>query len=192
MVRSGRWEGWHPTQMLGLHMSRKKVGIVGMGRIGQAIAQRCFFGFGMSVLYFNRSPKAMEFDAERVESLTELASKVDFLVAAVPGGGDTRHLINASVFAAMPSHARFINISRGDVVEEVALIEALQEGLIGGAGLDVYEQEPNVPDALKALENVVLLPHLGTAALEVRTQMGLMAVSNLEAFDSGKPLPNRV
>ncbi|PSL18197.1 2-hydroxyacid dehydrogenase [Shimia abyssi] len=192
LVRSGNWEGWHPTQMLGLHMSRKTVGIIGMGRIGQAIARRCFFGFGMTVKYFNRSAKGMEFDAERCDTLEDLAGKVDFLVAAVPGGPETRGMVNASVFAAMQAHGRFINISRGDVVDEPALIEALQEGLIGGAGLDVYAQEPKVPEALKALENVVLLPHLGTAALEVRTSMGMMAVANLVAFDQGKALPNEV
>ena len=192
LVRSGQWEGWHPTQMLGLHMSGKTVGIVGMGRIGQAIAQRCFFGFGMAVKYFNRSPKPMEFEAERCESLTEMAAQVDFLVVAIPGGGETRHLIDAGVFAAMPSHARFINIARGDVVDERALIDALREGLIGGAGLDVYEHEPKVPEALRKLDNTVLLPHLGTAALEVRMSMGMMAVANLEAMDRGAALPNAV
>lgn len=192
LVRSGQWQGWHPTQMLGLHMSGKHVGIVGMGRIGQAIAQRCFFGFGMKVSYFNRSPRPMEFEAQRFESLTGLAAEVDFLVAAVPGGAETHHLIGAEVFAAMPSHGRFINISRGDVVDESALIAALQDQLIGGAGLDVYEFEPRVPEALRALENVTLLPHLGTAALEVRTSMGMMAVANLEAFDQGRALPNAV
>ncbi|MEP2531295.1 D-glycerate dehydrogenase [Shimia sp.] len=192
LVRSGDWQGWHPTQMLGLHMSRKTVGIIGLGRIGQAIAHRCFFGFGMTVFYFNRSAKFMEFEAERCETLPELASKVDFLVTALPGGGETHHLVNSDAFDAMQPHARFINISRGDVVDEQALIAALQAGSIGGAGLDVYEHEPNVPETLRQLENVVLLPHLGTAALEVRTQMGLMAVANLEAFDQGQQLPNQV
>ena len=192
LVRSGAWEGWHPTQMLGLHLSGKKVGIVGMGRIGQAIAQRCHFGFGMEVSYFNRSAKDLAFPATRVEDLTDLASKVDILVVAVPGGGETRHLIGEAVLAAMQSHARLINIARGDVVEEAALIAALQAGKIGGAGLDVYEFEPKVPRALRELENVVLLPHLGTAAREVRVDMGLMAVANLQAFVDGKALPNKV
>ncbi len=192
MVRAGKWEGWHPTQMMGLHLSGKAVGVVGMGRIGQAIAHRCHFGFGMRVKYYNRSIKQIGFDAKRYESLNELASNVDFLVAAVPGGAATHHVINARVFAALPSHARFINISRGDVVDEVALIEALKNGVIEGAGLDVYENEPKVPAELIKMENVVLLPHLGTAALEIRTQMGLMAVENLEAFDRSLPLPNRI
>jgi len=192
MLRAGDWSGWHPTQMLGLHMTGKCVGIVGMGRIGQAIARRCHLGFGMEVRYFNRSPKTLPFEATRVDRLTDLAAQVDVLVAAVPGGAETRHLINAAVFAAMQPHARFINIARGDVVDEAALVAALETGAIGGAGLDVYEQEPHVPDALKALENVVLLPHLGTAALEVRTGMGMMAVDNLAAFAAGAPLPNLV
>ena len=192
MLRAGDWSGWHPTQMLGLHMTGKRVGIVGMGRIGQAIARRCHLGFGMEVRYFNRSPKTLPFEATRVDRLTDLAAQVDVLVAAVPGGAETRHLINAAVFAAMQPHARFINIARGDVVDEAALVAALETGAIGGAGLDVYEQEPHVPDALKAMENVVLLPHLGTAALEVRTGMGMMAVDNLAAFAAGAPLPNLV
>ncbi|SDF62933.1 2-hydroxyacid dehydrogenase [Sulfitobacter delicatus] len=192
LVRSGAWEGWHPTQMLGLHLSGKRVGIVGMGRIGQVIAQRCHFGFGMDISYFNRSAKDLAFPATRVESLEELAGKVDVLVVAVPGGAETRHLIGATVLAAMQPHALLINIARGDVVEEAALIDALQAGRIGGAGLDVYEFEPKVPQALRDLDNVVLLPHLGTAALEVRVDMGLMAVANLQAFLDGQPLPNAV
>lgn len=192
MVRAGEWDGWHPTQLLGLHMSGKTVGIVGMGRIGQAIAQRCHFGFGMAVKYFNRSEKALQFPAERIDSLIDLASQVDVLVAAVPGGAETVHLINADVFEAMPAHAHFINISRGEVVDEAALIAALQNGVIGGAGLDVYEFEPDVPRALLALDNAVLLPHLGTAALEVRVDMGLLAVRNLVAHLHGETLPNQV
>ncbi|MDA5557125.1 2-hydroxyacid dehydrogenase [Shimia sp. MMG029] len=192
LVRSGQWRGWHPTQMLGLHLSGKTVGIVGMGRIGQAIAARCHFGFGMAVKYWNRSEKDLPFPADRVAELTELAGQVDVLVAAVPGGADTQHLFDAEVFDAMPKHAHFINISRGEVVQEAALIAALQAEEIGGAGLDVYEFEPKVPEALRKLENVTLLPHLGTAALEVRRQMGMMAVDNLIAFDRGQTPPNLV
>ncbi len=192
LVRSGAWEGWHPTQMLGMHLSRKTVGIIGLGRIGQAIAQRCFYGFGMRVRYFSRTPKMMEFDARRFESLTEMAREVDVLVACVPGGPETRHLVGADVFHAMQPHAHFVNVSRGDVVDETALVAALQDRRIGGAGLDVYEHEPKVPDALRALDNVTLLPHLGTAAHEVRNSMGMMAIDNLKAFAAGSPLPNAV
>ncbi len=192
LVRSGAWAGWHPTQMLGLHLSGKTVGIVGMGRIGQAIARRCHFGFGMSVKYINRSPKKLEFPAEKVSDLLTLAGAVDVLVAAVPANPQTRHLIDAEVIGAMQPHARLINIARGDVVAEAALIKALQERRIGGAGLDVYENEPEVPQALRDLDNVVLLPHLGTAALEVRVDMGLMAVANLQTFFAGNEPPNTV
>ena len=192
LARSGDWAGWHPTQMLGLHMSGKRIGIVGMGRIGQAIARRCHFGFGMDVQYVNRSEKSLDFPATRVTALTSLAGQVDFLVAAVPGGAETRHLISKDIIGAMQAHAHFINISRGDVVDEGALITALSTNKIGGAGLDVYEREPLVPDALRQLDNVTLLPHLGTNALEVRTAMGLMAVDNVAAFVAQVQLPNAV
>lgn len=192
LVRSGQWQGWHPTQMLGMHVTGRTVGIVGMGRIGQAIARRCHYGFGMEVLFHNRSPKSVDFPATQLDSLTDLAARVDILVAAVPGGAETHHLIDAQVLAAMQPHAHLINISRGDVVEETALVAALQAGQIGGAGLDVYEHEPKVPDALRKLDTVTLLPHLGTAALDVRTDMGMMALDNLAAFFDGKLLPNPV
>lgn len=192
LLRAGQWEGWHPTQMLGLHLTGKTVGIVGMGRIGQAIARRCHFGFGMKVQYYGRSPKELDFDAAFQSDLIDLAANVDVLVTAVPGSAETHHLIDAQVLGAMQSHARLINIARGDVVEEKALIDALQRGVIGGAGLDVYEFEPAVPDALRALDNVVLLPHMGTSTAEVRVDMGRMAVENLQAFFRGDPLPNSV
>lgn len=192
LARSGAWEGWHPTQMLGLHLSGKTVGIVGMGRIGQAIARRCHFGFGMTVNYFSRSPKDLEFPAENAVTLKALASEVDVLVTAVPANPETKHLINAEVLAAMRPHGHLINIARGDVIDETALIAALETGQIGGAGLDVYEGEPFIPKALRDLDNVVLLPHLGTAALEVRVDMGLMAVANLQAHLAGEIPPNKV
>jgi hydroxypyruvate reductase len=193
LVRSGNWEGWHPTQMLGLHLSGKTVGIVGMGRIGQAIARRCHFGFGMDVAYFSRSPKALDFDATSYDDLHQMVGAVDVVVLAVPGDPATHHLIDAGVLAAMRPTAHLINISRGNVVDEAALIAALEAGQIAGAGLDVYEFEPKVPAALIALQNAVLLPHLGTAALEVRTDMGLMAVANLKAFlVDGQVAPNAV
>lgn len=192
LVRRGAWEGWHPTQMLGLHATGKTVGIVGMGRIGQAIARRCHFGFGMDVKYVARSPKDLDFPAERAEDLIALAGAVDFLVVAVPGGADTLHLINGDVLAAMRPTGHLINIARGEVVEEAALIAALDAGQIAGAGLDVYEFEPKVPMALINRENVTLLPHLGTATEEVRSNMGHMALDNVAAFVAGADLPNPV
>lgn len=192
LVRSGRWEGWHPTQMLGHHVTGKHVGIVGLGRIGQAIARRCHFGFGMQVSYVARSAKDVDFPATRMDSLADLAGAVDFLVVAVPGGAETRHLIDAQVLAAMKPSGILVNIARGEVVDEVALIAALSEGQIAGAGLDVYEFEPKVPEAFRAMEQVTLLPHLGTATEEVRTGMGHMALDNVAAFVAGRDLPNPV
>ncbi|SFR10422.1 2-hydroxyacid dehydrogenase [Poseidonocella sedimentorum] len=192
MVRRGDWEGWHPTQMLGLHMSGKTLGIIGMGRIGQAIAKRAHFGFGMKVVFQNRSPKSVEFPAEQLGSIADVAAAADVVVVALPGGAETHHVINADVFAAMKPTAHFVNIARGNIVDEAALVAALEAGQIAGAGLDVYEFEPEVPEALIKRENVTLLPHLGTAALEVREDMGMMAVENLRAFFTGEELPNPV
>lgn len=192
LVRSGQWQGWYPTQMLGHHVTGKRVGIVGMGRIGQAIARRCHFGFGMAVSYMSRSPKDLDFPADYTASLDKLAAAADFLVVAVPGGADTFHLIDASVLAAMRPSAILVNIARGEVVDEAALIHALQTGQIAGAGLDVYEFEPAVPQALRDMENVTLLPHLGTATEEVRSDMGHVALDNVAAFVAGQPLPNPV
>ncbi|WP_170429684.1 2-hydroxyacid dehydrogenase [Ruegeria arenilitoris] len=192
LVRADDWQGWHPTQMLGHHVTGKRVGIVGMGRIGQAIARRCHFGFGMQVAYQSRSAKDLDFPAVYTDDLKALAGSVDFLILAVPGGAETRHLINALVLGAMNPSAILINIARGEVVDESALIAALQVGEIAGAGLDVYEFEPAVPQALRDMQNVTLLPHLGTATEEVRTDMGHMALDNVAAFVAGHALPNPV
>lgn len=190
MVRAGKWQGWHPTQMLGLHVSGKTLGIIGMGRIGKAIARRAHHGFGMEITYYNRSPAEPGLPARAV-SLSE-AMAADVVVVAVPGGPANQHLINAERLAEMKPGAIFVNIARGDVVDETALAHALQHGQIGGAGLDVYEHEPQIHPALMTMENVTLLPHLGTAALEVRTAMGMMAVENLIAHAEGLPLLNPV
>jgi gluconate 2-dehydrogenase len=191
ILRAGRWEGWGPVQMLGLHVSGKTVGIIGMGRIGKAIARRCHAGFGMEVVFYNRSPVADPGVPARQVGMAE-AMAADVVVVAVPGGPATHHLIDAAALAQMRPHAIFVNISRGDVVDEAALVAHLQAGGIAGAGLDVYEFEPQVPAALIGMENVTLLPHLGTAALEVREAMGMMAVENLTAFFDGREPPNRV
>mgnify|MGYP001174875534 FL=1 len=182
LVRTQEWKGWHPTQMLGLHISGKKAAIIGMGRIGQAIAHRCHFGFGMEIFYSSRSEKNLPLPAKYLTSINEAVSQVDVVFLAVPGGAATKHLINEAVFCSMQKHAILVNIARGDVISEKALIEALQTGQIGGAGLDVYEFEPEVPEALMKMENVTLFPHLGTASLEVRTQMGELALKNIEEF----------
>ena len=193
LVRAGSWEGWHPTQMLGLHVTGKTAGIVGMGRIGTAIARRCHFGFGMEVVFFNRSPVPDPgLPARQLPDLPAVMAAADVVFVAVPGGAATRHLIDAAALAALRPHAHLVNISRGDVIDEAALIDVLEAGRIGGAGLDVYEFEPRVPERLRALDNAVLLPHLGTAALEVREAMGLMAVDNVAAFFAGQAPPNPV
>ncbi|HHX88354.1 MAG TPA: D-glycerate dehydrogenase [Paracoccus sp.] len=194
LVRSGNWAGWHPTQMLGMHMSGKVLGIVGMGRIGQAIARRGHFGFDMPVIYHTRTPRPLPDlpGARALPRLRDVLEAADIVVIALPASAETRHLIDASALAAMRPHAHLINIARGDIIDESALITALQERRIAGAGLDVYEHEPLVPEALRRLDNVVLLPHLGTSALEVRVPMGLMALDNARALKEGRPLPNPV
>ncbi|MEP1328461.1 D-glycerate dehydrogenase [Pseudophaeobacter sp.] len=192
LVRTGDWPGWHPTQMLGEHVTGKKLGVIGMGRIGEAIARRCHFGFGMEVFYAARSDKTPGFDVTRVADVKSLAAAVDFLVVAVPGGAETRHLVDVDVLAAMQPNAHLINIARGEVIEQAALIAALEQRRIGGAGLDVYEFEPEVPQALRDLDNVTLLPHLGTATEEVRSNMGHMVLDNVAAFFAGQALPNLV
>lgn len=193
MVRAGQWPGWHPTQLLGMHVGGKTIGIIGMGRIGKAIARRAQAGFGMKVVFFNRSEVSdMDVPATQLGGLSEVLAQADVVVLAVPATPQTHHLINADALARMRPHSYLVNIARGDVVDEAALIDALENGRIAGAGLDVYEFEPKVPEALRAMENVTLLPHLGTSAQEVREDMGLMAVANLEAFFDGRPVPNPV
>ncbi len=185
MVRSGEWGGFGPKNLLGTHVTGKTVGIIGMGRIGQAIAHRCHFGFGMEVVFFNRSPKSVEMPAQQVDTLAE-AMAADFVVVTTPGGAETTKLIDATAIAAMKSNGIFVNISRGEVVDEAALIDALERGAIAGAGLDVYENEPAVPARLRALENCVLLPHLGSATAETRQAMGQMALDNIIAWTRGE------
>ena len=146
----------------------------------------------MSVRYFGRNEKLLDFDAIFHSDLTDMAAHVDVLVTAVPGSPETHHLIDAEVMHAMRPHARLINIARGDVVEQAALVDALERGVIGGAGLDVYEFEPEVPQALRDLDNVVLLPHMGTSTGEVRVDMGRMVVENLQSFLRGDVPPNPV
>lgn len=193
LLRRGEWIGWQPTQLLGRHVSGKTVGIIGMGRIGKAIARRCHYGFGMDVVFHNRSVvSALDMPARQVGSLGEMLGLADFAVVAVPGGAGTRHLIGAAELAQLGPEGILINIARGDIVDEAALVKALEQGRIAGAGLDVYEREPQVSPGLLAFENVTLLPHLGTAAEEVRTEMGLRALRNLQAWVDGRMLPDRV
>lgn len=191
-LRAGEWKGFDPKGLLGTHVTGKTLGVIGMGRIGQAIAKRGHFGFGMPVVYFNRSAKELPFDARRIEDMRDLLGLADIVVVAVPGGAETVKLIDRSAIAAMRKETIFVNISRGEVVDEEALIEALEAKAIGGAGLDVYEKEPYVPPRLTALENCVLLPHLGSATVETRRAMAQMALDNIIAYAEGRPMPQRV
>lgn len=192
MVRSGAWGGFDVKGLLGTHVTGKTLGVIGMGRIGQAIAARCHCGFNMDVVFHNQSPKVTDVPATQLGSLHEVMSAADFVVVATPGGAGTTKLIDAAAFAAMKPSGIFINISRGEVVDEVALIDVLESRQIAGAGLDVYEKEPHVPDRLKALESCVLLPHLGSATAETRQAMGQMALDNIIAFSEGREPPQKV
>ncbi|TDW16819.1 lactate dehydrogenase-like 2-hydroxyacid dehydrogenase [Rhizobium azibense] len=195
-LRSGAWKGWRPTHMIGTKVAGKTVGIIGFGRIGRAFAQRCHFGFGMDVVFFNRSTidaaEAARHGARQLATMEEVLGASDFVSLHCPGGAQNRHLMNAPRFAAMKKGAFLINTARGDLVDEAALISALQSGSIRGAGLDVYEAEPQVPEELKSMENVVLLPHLGSATEETRTAMGMKVVENITAFFDGREPPDRV
>lgn len=190
-VRAGLWPGWEPMQLLGTQIGGRTLGIVGMGAIGRAVARRCHAGWGMRVIFFNRSAVADPgLPAEQKATLAEVLAAADVVVVAVPGGPATRHLIDAAAIGAMKPTAFLVNVARGEVVDEAALIAALEARRIAGAGLDVYEFEPEVPARLRALDSVTLLPHLGTATLEARTAMGMVAAANLFAFLDGAPLPN--
>lgn len=183
-VRANRWvEGAFP---LTRKVSGAKLGIVGIGRIGQAIAKRAA-AFGMDISYNARSAKA-DLPFTFVADVVELAEKVDFLVAITPGGAGTRHLINAKVLQALGPQGYLINVARGSVVDEAALIEALQNHTIAGAALDVYQDEPRVPEALRVLPNVVLTPHMASGTAETRKAMSDLALANLQAHLSGSPL----
>jgi lactate dehydrogenase-like 2-hydroxyacid dehydrogenase len=194
-LREGAWTGWRPTQLMGTKVTGKTLGIVGLGRIGQAVARRAHHGFGMKILYHNRTPVAPEqvadLDAE-YRSLEDLLTESDFVSLHCPSTPETRHLLNADTLRKMKPGAFLINSARGDVVDEAALVKALAGGAIAGAGLDVYEGEPAVTPDLLDMDNVVLLPHLGSGTKETRIAMGMRAVANLEAFFRGDPPPDRV
>lgn len=195
-IRAGEWTGWRPTHMIGSKVTGKTLGIVGFGRIGKAMAKRCHFGFDMEVVFYNRSrvdaAEAARYGARQLDTVDEVLAAADFVSLHCPGGGENRHLVNAERLAKMKRGAYLVNTARGDVVDEQALIEALMSGVIRGAGLDVFEAEPNVPEGLRALENVVLLPHLGSATEETRVAMGMKVVDNIAAFFEGREPPDRV
>lgn len=195
-LRAGEWRGWCPTHMIGTKVSGKTLGIIGMGRIGKATARRAHFGFGMNIVFHNRSKvddeETRAMAARQLATVEDVLAQSDFVSLHCPGGADNRHLVNAARLAAMKRGAFLINTARGDVVDQDALVAALESGQIAGAGLDVFANEPDVPPALTRMENVVLLPHLGSATEETRVAMGMKAVENLTAFFDGKPAPDRV
>jgi lactate dehydrogenase-like 2-hydroxyacid dehydrogenase len=191
-VRCGQWTGWRPTHLMGTDVTGKTLGILGMGRIGTAVARRAHFGFGMPIVYYNPSDMAPPPGAHRAGTIDEVLAVADFVSLHMPGGGANTHLIDAARLARMKPTAFLINAARGDLVDTTALIEALRSGTIAGAGLDVYEDEPAIPEALLELDNTVLLPHLGSATRETRTAMGLLVLDNLQAFLTGHNPPNRI
>jgi lactate dehydrogenase-like 2-hydroxyacid dehydrogenase len=195
-VRAGAWTGWRPTHMLGTQVSGKTLGLVGMGRIARAVAQRAHRGFDMRIVYHDPYPPppdvAASLGAEQRTRLEDVLREADFVSLHCPATPETRHLMNRERLALMRPDAYLINTARGDVVDEAALLEALQARRIAGAGLDVFEREPQITEGLTRLENVVLLPHLGSATTETRVAMGMRALENLRLFFDGKPLRDRV
>lgn len=192
MTREGRFKFWAPFLFLGRQVSGKTLGIVGMGRIGQAVARRAA-GFDMRIVYHSRNrldPVAEETLGIRYLLLDQLLGEADFVSLHVPLTLETRHLIGAKELRLMKPSAYLINTARGPVVDEAALVEALRNGQIAGAGLDVYENEPELASGLAGLQNAVLLPHVGSATVETRTKMALMAVENLLAGLRGEQPPN--
>ena len=187
-VRDGRWlQGAFP---LAGKVSGKRLGVVGLGRIGKAIALRAD-SMSMSISYFGRH-RQMGVSYDYFSSLVSMAAQVDFLVLACPGGAETFHLINESVIEALGPKGILVNIARGSVVDQRALVKALANGSLGGAGLDVFEDEPNVPQELLAMDQVVLMPHVGSATVETRKAMADLVVANLVAHLQGNDLLSRV
>ena len=192
-LRAGKWEAWGPKQFTGPDVWGKTLGIVGFGGIGQAVARRAR-GFGMDIIYTARSRKEdaeEELGARKVE-LDELLEQSDFVSIHTPLTDETWHLIGEKELGAMKQIAVLVNASRGPVVDEAALAEALENGSIFAAGLDVYEEEPEVHPKLLELENVVLAPHIGSASIETRDKMAYTAAQNLQAVLNGQEPPNPV
>ena len=195
-VRARQWTGWRPTHMLGTQVTGKTLGLVGMGRIARAVAQRAHHGFGMKVIFHDPYPPPAEvataLGAEPRAALEQVLGEADFVSLHCPATPETHHLMSRERLGLMRRDAFLINTARGDVVDEAALVQALAAGRLAGAGLDVYEKEPQVTPALLTMENVVLLPHLGSATRETREAMGRRAIENLRLFFSGSPLRDRV
>ena len=195
LVSTDGWKGWSPTSMLGHRIWGKALGIIGMGQIGSAIARRAR-GFGLTIHYHNRSrlPAQAEQDLGAVfwDSLDQMLAHVDILSVNCPHTPSTYHLLSARRLALMKSDAYLVNVSRGEVIDEVALADMLREGRLAGAALDVFEHEPAINPKLRALDNVLLLPHMGSATLESRIEMGEKVLINIRTFVDGHKPPDRV
>lgn len=195
-VRQGEWTGWRPTHMMGTKITGKTLGLIGMGRIAQAMARKAHHGFGMKIIFTDPYPPAQSvidgLQAEMVDSVEDVLRQADFVSLHCPGGKETYHLLNSERLALMKPSAYLINSARGDVVDNQALIEALKNRSIAGAGLDVFEGEPKLDPGFLELDNAVLLPHLGSATLETRVAMGNRVLENLEAFFNGTPMGDQV
>lgn len=192
LLRAGRWEGWRPVDLLGHDVQGRRLGLVGFGRIGQAVARRAALGFGMEVRYTTRTgrphPPELAACAARAGSLEELLGWAEIVSLHLPATAESVRLFDAARLRAMRRGAWLINTSRGTIVDEAALVKALRDGHLAGAGLDVFEAEPAVTPALLELPDVVTLPHMGSATWEARTAMGMRAVANLDAFFGGRAL----
>jgi glyoxylate reductase len=195
LARSGKWAGWAPTGMLGHRINGKRLGIIGMGAIGQAVARRAR-GFGMSIHYFNRNPVhasiANELEATYWDSLDQMLGRMDIVSVNCPSTPATYHLLNRERLDMLASHAYLVNTARGDIIDQDALIDLLEKRHFAGAGLDVYTDEPNLPPRLRQLDNVVLLPHIGSATIEGRHAMGDKVIINIQTFIDGHTPPDRV
>ena len=192
-LRAGEWTGWRPTHLVGRALSGRTLGIIGMGRIGRAVAHRAHFGFGMDVVFQNRSPIAdgAGVGARQLTDVAALCAASDFVSLHCAATAETANIMNADAIAAMRPGGYLINTARGDVVDETALAKALHDGVIGGAGLDVFQGEPQINRALLSAPNTVLLPHLGSATEETRVAMGMKVVENARAFAAGFALPDK-
>jgi lactate dehydrogenase-like 2-hydroxyacid dehydrogenase len=195
-LRAGRWSGWRPTHMTGTSLAGKQLGLIGFGRIAQATARKAHAAFGMDIAYHGRRRAEAGIEAQTgarfIASVDDLVASSDVISLHCPGGPETFHLIDAARLARMKPTAVLLNTARGPVVDEAALVAALSARRIAAAGLDVYEEEPQVHPGLLQLENAVLLPHLGSATVETRTAMGMRVAANLDAFFAGQPLRDPV
>ena len=195
-IRKKEWNGWRPTHMMGTKVTGKTLGLIGMGRIAQAMAHKSHFGFNMKIIffdpYFDNDEVINKFEATKLSSIDEVLSQADFVSLHCPSTKETKGLMNKETISKMKKSAYLINTARGDIVNESDLVEALKEEKIMGAGLDVYEKEPSVEKELISLKNVFLLPHLGSATIETREAMGMRVFDNISAFFNNKEPLDRV